>query len=42
MDNPLRLRALHAVSINMAHNIMAHLFFPCFGNLIVDILRMGL
>ena len=42
MDDPLCLRALHAVSVHMAHNIVTHLFFPCFGDIIIDILRMGL
>jgi len=41
-NDSLRLRELHAVSVNMAHNIMAHLFFPCFCNSLVDVLRMSL
>ena len=41
MDDALCLRALHAVSINMAHHVMAHFFFPCLCHIIVDVVRMA-
>ena len=40
MNNSFCLRALHAVCINVAHNIMPYLFFPCFSHIIIDILCM--
>ena len=40
MNNPLCLRALHTVGIDMAHDIVADLFFSCYGYTIVDIVYM--
>ena len=41
MDDPLGLRALHPVGIDMGHHIMADDFLPLPGHIIVDILRVG-
>ena len=35
-------RILHAVCVYMAHDIMAHLFFPGLRHIVVDLIRMGL
>ena len=41
MDDSLRLRALYAIGVHMAHHVVAHFFFSCTGHIIVDIFRMG-
>ena len=41
MDNALRLRALYAVGIHMAHNVMAHFLLARFCHVVVDIGRMA-
>ena len=38
MDNSLCLRALYAVSIDMAHNIMADFLLPGLSHIIIDFL----
>ena len=40
MNNAGRLGALLPVCIHMAHNIMAHFFFPRFCDIIVDVIDM--
>ncbi|GFI58660.1 hypothetical protein IMSAG025_02118 [Muribaculaceae bacterium] len=40
MDNPLRLWALHAIGIYMAHHIVAHFLFPGPGHIVINILSM--
>ena len=42
MDNSLCLRALFAVSVNMAHYVVTNPFFLSLGNLVVYILGMSL
>ena len=42
MDNPLSLRALDAVGIDMGHDIMTDHFLPCPGHIIIDIGHMRL
>ena len=42
MDDALRLGALQAVGVDMAHHIMTHQLFPCGGVLVVDIVLVGL
>ena len=40
MDNPLCLRALHAVCVDMTHNVMTAFLFSGFRHVIVDIVPM--
>ena len=42
MDDTCRFRTLLPISIDMAHDIMAHLFFTRSRHLVIDILRMAL
>ena len=42
MDNAGGPWALSAIGIDMAHNIMPHLFFPGLRHIIIDIILMGL
>ena len=41
MDDARRFGALLPIGIHMAHHIMAHLFLPGPGHIIVDVIRMG-
>ncbi len=41
MDDPLRLRALYAVGIDVGHDVMAHFLLPRLRHLVIDVLRMG-
>ena len=41
MDDPLGIGTLHAISIDMRHHIVAHLFFPRGGYIIIDIVLVG-
>ena len=40
MDDALRLRALYAVGVHMAHHIVAHLLLPGLRHVIVDVVRV--
>ena len=40
MDDPLRFGALDSISVDVAHYIMPHLFFPCFCYFIINIVFM--
>ena len=40
MDDPFCLGTLNPVSINVAHHIMAHFFFPCFRHFVIDVVFM--
>ncbi len=42
VDNALSLRALHAVSVNMAHHVVTAALFFFFGDFEVDVLFVGL
>ena len=42
MDDPLRLGALHTIGVDVAHHIMANLLLPRLGNLVVDVVLVGL
>jgi hypothetical protein len=42
MDDSLCCRALNAVSINVAHYVVANLFLTGFGNFVVDVILMCL
>ena len=41
MDDAFRVRALEAVGIDMAHNVVADEFFARFSVLVVDVVLMG-
>ena len=41
MDNAFCLRALYAVCVHMAHNIVTYFFFSCLCNIIIDVICMG-
>ena len=42
MNDPLGLWALHAVSVHMGHDVMAHFFFPRPRHVIINIRNVGL
>ena len=41
MNDRLSLRTLHAISVNMGHDIVADFLFPCPGNLIIDVVLVS-
>ena len=42
MDNPCRLGALPAISVHMAHNVMAYFLLSCLCHIVIDIIGMSL